>query len=511
MAINKVGDWTLNAEVIEAISSYVSDVTFTGDALVLESATDEAITLANLTNGFTLKSGKLAVAGHDKAITVEGGELELVDSEDDETLLVFETITNKGGSIKVSNPIKARSVVNQKGTLTFAADQEIDALDYNTSLTGAALTTAKNDAWDASKAILSLTNGYYTSATDYSVGKIVIEEGAEVALTANGTYNNNVFVNSKASTLEVKGEFVVRQDYAAAVASPASPEKGFKNNGTLIVTGKVSAANKFLNNGSITDNGNVINVMNAGTITMGEGKRLTLVERTATSVVTDMKHDKVGKVDNTANGIISGATAHALEITENQIYFNYASGLTNNLMVDDDNQLKAPRAVNTLRLTGGTWYISEDFADTNINHDGTSAAVYDKIIFAGANLSVDANATLWGSIIEVETDAKWSGLLKTTALSLKATDLLIKSEKSLTVDFLTVSAASTKVGIWASKTDYTKTGYLKVKEDAIVDFANTVSTLWTAATTTAAGVNAIDKKAGDTDTAYNAVAEGTLN
>lgn len=477
VAINKVGDWTLNAEVIEAISSYVSDVTFIGDALVLESATDEAITLANLTNGFTLKSGKLAVAGHDQAITVEGGELELVDSEDDEALLEFKTITNKGGSIKISNPIKVKSIVNQKGTLTFAADQTIDALD-------------KDEKWEDAKSILTLTNGYYTSSEDYSVGKIVIEEGAEVVLAKNGTENNNVFVNSKGSTLEVKGNFIIRQDYVKAAGS--APEKGFKNNGTLTVTGKVAATDAFLNNGTISDSGNVVNVKNAGSITMASGKRLTLTAQTGTFTK--------GKVNNTADGIILGETTFA----QNEIYFEHSTGLTNNLMIDDEEELDAPRAVNTIKLTAGTWEINEDvFVNAKAISVGGAGTVmiqrFDKVIFAGADLVAMENANILGTEVEIASSSDWSG---ETTEKVTVKNLTIKQSATLTLDYLKLEVTE-KIAIWANKNTFAGTGKLVVEEGAEYSYGSFAGTT---ATASAAGTIAETKKTeGQTDSKYNVV------
>lgn len=379
----QVGDWALNADVINAISNYTADVEFSA-AVTMESAAT-AITLKNLKNtAITLKSGALKIGDYAKDITVTGGELTLAGTS-------YANITNKGGKITVdAKNIVATSIANVKGELIFAKDNAIIA----------------------SSNIVALSNGYYTSATDYAVGTLTINSG--VTLTVK-----EAVVNAYKSTVNVNGKL--------HLATSGTGE--FTNKGTLNVTGEAvaDAGKHFDNSGSASVSGVLTNVENNGTI-----------EATAnTARVTLTTSTKAGVVNNTNLAYVAGAT------TNQTIYYLVSSAINNAGFKTLDAAIKG-YGINTLKFT----------APVSLNGalEANLTGVTKLIFSTGSNL-VLGNGTKQSmdvKTIDIEDNVTFQGYsVANSGIGFQnGATINIAKGKKLTVNYMTIAtAASTSVKI----------------------------------------------------------------
>lgn len=182
--VNRVGDWTINEDVINAANNNANvNITF-NDIMTVENNSSNELVMNKFTFDKDWILAKGAIKSNDAPASVIGGKLNYTGSD---------ALVNNGGEIIVNNAA-VTSVTNNSGKVTFNANVTLS----------------------------TLTNGTATS-----VGELVIN--ANKTVNATGTFNNTHFT-SAANGVHYDSNIEINGTLNAA---------GMTNYGTITVNGKL--------------------------------------------------------------------------------------------------------------------------------------------------------------------------------------------------------------------------------------------------------------------------------
>jgi len=417
--MKKIGEWALNEAVVKAISEYSAKVKFdngvTNLELVSGTDTENVITLKNLLNPITLKSGLLKIGNYyvdDDAdtkvvykqdITVKGGELTL-------TGKTYGTITNEGGKITLSHVegdpaidenMAITSIANNKGELVFATSNEISAA-----------------------AIAALSNGVYSNdgvSTNDKVGKITINANKTLTVGVTETLlaaaNSEVVVNGN---VVVTAEVLVNSNGKITIAEDATlvGNNAFSNYGTIEVSGEISG---------------VVNHKNI--------KAAASTSRI--EVVHADSNNPAGKIDNTNLAFVSTENVSGSDKSAQIIFYEVSTAIDNAGLATLDKNIKG-YGINALKFSAAV-SLNGLLKDS----EGDEVALYgvDRLIFASGSSLKLGNGTAQNlniSNLDIESNVTFAGYDKTKSVIgfTKDVNVNIAYNATLTVKHMTMAAIS---------------------------------------------------------------------
>lgn len=383
-AFTQVGEWSLNADAITAISNYTSNVEFTKGSVEMESATT-AIELKNLVNtAITLKSGALKVNDFAKDITVKGGELTLIGD-------AYGNITNDGAKVTVNAASTVSTGIYNYGELVFAESSTVG--------------TGK---------IATLVNGKYTSDSEYTAAKITVNAGKTLTLgTATLCKKSEIVANG--DIVMTSGQVDNYGKITVATGVKVTSNGLFHNHGTMVVSGEV---NDVINHGDIKAESNMARITFAydanGTGANPEGT----IDNTNLAYV-------AGKVYET------GATAAA-----QTIYYTVSTAINNEGFKTLDAAIKG-YGINTLKFASSVTLNGELQADlTGVKTlvFGTGSSL---VLGNGTKQSMDVTE------IVVEDNVTFQGYsVANSAIGFQNNaKITVAKGKKLTVNYMTIASA----------------------------------------------------------------------
>ena len=288
--VNRVGDWTIDENVINAANNNANlNITFNDEMTVENNSSVELeMNKFTFTNGWILAKGSIKTANAPKNVT--GGVLNYNG--------VGTALVNNGGEIIV-NTTTVASLTNNKGKVTINAD-------------------------------VTLTSPLVNGVEKASVAELVVNANKTLTLQHSNTGRNDAYTLNDVlyeSTITNNGTILVKN-------GEFINEGALYNNGTIKID-KINVHARIVNEGNVYNTGTIIGENNTTNTYSGFINNSYLEMTRFAATLTDVLGN--GYVNNNANGFVTAA-----DKSTNTIYFEASGDVTEvnsgcNLMVVNNN------------------------------------------------------------------------------------------------------------------------------------------------------------------------------